>query len=213
MSIDDNEVHNLRKIADEVFGEENFVQNFMWLHGKGKKDKNSRTLQQYILCYANNKNLLQEWNILRGKDYKFTNPDNDPNGPWFSGSISFSEDRSNKHHDNYFQIESPSGIKWKRQWQCTKEEMKNYIERGKIYWGNAPDFANVPRLKIRPDDKEEIIPENILDNFGTTKSAENDLKELFRQDGLFSYPKPAKLISHIISLATNKNDIILDFFS
>ena len=213
ISIDDNEQANLKLLCDEVFGEENFVQNFMWLHGKGKKDKNTRTLQQYVLCYAFNKNKLQAWTILKGKNYKFRNTDNDPKGEWFSGSISFSEKRSNKQHLNYYSIESPSGVVWKRQWLCSFEKMQEHIKNGDIYWGNSPEFSNVPRLKIRPSDKEELIPTNIIEDVGTTRSAETELKQLFGVDKIFNYPKPIGLIQHIIKLATNKNDIILDFFA
>lgn len=212
VSIDDNEVANLRLIMDEIFGEDNFVQNFMWLHGKGKKDKNSRTLQQYIVCYAKSKTSINEWSILRGKNYKFENPDNDPDGPWFSGSVSFSEERSNKNHENFFQIVSPSGIVWERQWQYSKEDMMNFIENNKIYWGTAPEYDNVPRLKIRPSDAEEVIPENIIDNVGTTKSADSDLENLMGSK-VFSYPKPIKLISHLAALATDPVDIVIDFFA
>jgi len=212
-SIDDNEVAQLRILMDEIFGEENFVQNFMWLHGKGKKDKNSRTLQQYILCYSINKNKLEPWSILKGKNYQFSNPDNDPKGEWFSGSISFSEERSNKAHDNYYKIESPSGISWERQWQCSFDEMQEHINKGNIYWGTSPEFSNVPRLKIRPTDEEELIPENIIENAGTTKSAETYLNNLFGVDKIFSYPKPPEVIKHIVELSTNPNEIILDFFA
>src|SRR3989344_7394291 len=84
ISIDDNEMAQLKLLMDDknkgLFGEENFVQNFMWLHGKGKKDRWSRTLQQYILCYAKNKNKLPSWSILSYANYKFENPDNDKRG-------------------------------------------------------------------------------------------------------------------------------------
>ena len=213
VSIDDNEVAQLRILMDEIFGEENFVQNFMWLHGKGKKDKNSRTLQQYILCYSINKNKLEPWSILKGKNYQFQNPDQDPQGDWFSGSISFNEDRSNKTHENYYKIKSPSGIIWERQWQFSFKEMQEHIKKNNIYWGTSPEFSNVPRLKIRPTDEEELIPENIIENVGTTKSADTYLNSLFGIDKIFSYPKTPELISHIVKLSTNSNDLILDFFA
>ena len=73
ISIDDNEVHHLRKVMDEVFGEENFVNQFMWLHGKGKKDRWSRTMQQYILCYAKEKDKLPQWSIMSYANYEFGN--------------------------------------------------------------------------------------------------------------------------------------------
>jgi adenine-specific DNA-methyltransferase len=213
ISIDDNEQANLKLLCDEVFGEECFVENFMWLHGKGKKDKNSRTLQQYILCYSVNKSKLRPWFILKEKNYNFSNPDNDPQGPWFSASISFSEERSNKNHINYYKIKSPSGIIWERQWQCSYEEMQEHIRKGNIYWGPGPQYSNVPRLKIRPTDLEELIPPNIIENVGTTRSAETYLNNLFGFDKIFSYPKPPELIKHFIKLSTSQSDIILDFFA
>lgn len=89
ISIDDHEQANLKKLCDEIFAERNFINSFMWLHGKGKKDTWTRTLQQYILAYAKNKNSLPEWIDQVFTNYECTNPDNDPKGGWFSGSISF----------------------------------------------------------------------------------------------------------------------------
>ena len=115
VSIDDNEQHHLKMLMNEIFGEENFLNIFMWLHGKGKKTKQSRTLQQYVLCYTKNK-ITEEWIDYKYATGDFKNPDNDPRGDWFSGSISFDENRSNSNHNNYFEIKSPSGEIWKRQW-------------------------------------------------------------------------------------------------
>ena len=116
VQIDDNEQAYLKVMMDEIFGRENFINNFLWMIGKGKKDKHSRTLEQYILCYCKDKSVLNEWKIMNKVSGKFMNPDNDKKGIWMSGSISFSEERSNKKHKNYFKIKSPSGIEWERQW-------------------------------------------------------------------------------------------------
>lgn len=213
ISLDDNELYNARILLDEIFGEENFVQNFLWLHGRGKKDKQSRTLQQYILCYARNKVSLQPWVLLKGKNYNFENPDNDPRGAWFSGSISFAEERSNKNHPNYFKINSPSGIVWERQWQCSKLEMDDYLQQNKIFFGSAPKFENVPRLKIFPTDEEEVIPPNIFDDVGTTRQAQKYLEELMKGACSLENPKPVELLKRLIELSTNEGDTILDSFS
>ena len=157
-------------LMNEIFGEENFLNIFMWLHGKGKKTKQSRTLQQYVLCYTKNK-ITEEWIDYKYATGDFKNPDNDPRGDWFSGSISFDENRSNSNHNNYFEIKSPSGEIWKRQWQCDNDEMQQYLEDNKIYFGSSPDYSNVPRLKIFKEDKDEIIPKNILDDCGSSRSA------------------------------------------
>lgn len=213
ISIDDNEFSQLKLLCDEVFGENNFVQNFMWLHGKGKKDTWSRTLQQYILCYAKDKKELAGWSFLASADYDFKNPDNDPRGAWFSGSVSFSEERSNKKHKNYYEITSPSGIVWKRQWQCTKKEMEEYLKDKKIFFGIAPKYDAVPRLKIFPDDTSEQIPQNIIDGVGTTRDAQKHLDDLFGKK-VFDYPKPVALIKWFLEKVLQRDDaIILDYFA
>lgn len=212
ISIDDNEQANLKLICDEIFGAGNFVNNFMWLHGKGKKDKFSRTLQQYIIVYAKNRNLLPEWNDKSYTNYDFANPDNDPKGKWFSGSLSFSESRSNPLHPNFYEIISPTGVVWKRQWQVSKNEMQQLIDNGDISWGNPISCDGVPRQKIRPT-IIDIIPNNIIDSCGTTKSAENDLFTIFKNN-VFDYPKPTQLIEHLLQIAQlSSNALILDSFA
>lgn len=214
VAIDDHEIAYLRILMDELFGISNFVQNFMWLHGKGKKDKNSRTLQQYNICYAKNKEVLEPWSDTIKVNYSnISNPDNDKRGDWFSGSVSFSEERSNKKHENYFEIKSPSGILWKRQWMCTKIEMDAYLADNKIYFGPAPEYKSVPRLKVFPGQESEIIPNNIFENAGTTKSAQTEVDEITEEKGLFDTPKPEGLMLKIIGLSTNENDLVLDFFA
>lgn len=212
ISIDDNEQANLKLICDEIFGAGNFVNNFMWLHGKGKKDKHSRTLQQYILVYAKDITQLAEWNDKSFTNYDFTNPDNDPKGKWFSGSLSFSESRSNPLHPNYYEIISPTGVVWKRQWQVSKEEMQHLIDDGDISWGDTTTCDGVPRQKIRPT-MIDIIPNNIIDTCGTTKSAENELYNIFGKS-VFNYPKSVPLIEHLLQISqVPKDALILDSFA
>lgn len=223
ISIDDHEQCNLKLLCDKIFDDDSFINNFMWLHGKGKKNKQSRTLQQYVLAYGRtNRDSLPEWTAIREAKGTFSNPDNDPRGEWFSGSISFSEERSNKNHSNYFTIESPSGIQWTRQWMCTQEEMTEYLKENKIYFGNAPKYENTPRIKIFPTDTNEIIPDNILPNVGTTRSAQTELNKIIgtkindkgKTVPKFDNPKPHELIEHLVKICSENNSItILDFFA
>jgi adenine-specific DNA-methyltransferase len=214
ISIDDNEQAQLRMLCDGIFGENNFVNNFMWLHGKGKKTKQSRTMQQYNLVYSKNKYNLPFWLDYKMSSGTFSNPDNDERGVWFSGSISFSEDRSNKNSGNYFSIKSPSGLVWERQWQCTKKEMDEYLLDKKIYFGTEPEYSNVPRIKIFPDEEKEIIPENILSEQGTTRGAQGDLDSIMGGN-VFDNPKPVELIKHFLKIIKQKNEniMILDFMA
>lgn len=211
ISIDDNEQANLKQICDELFGEDNFINTFMWLHGKGKKTLQSRTLQQYILAYAKNKKCLGPWTEKAYNNYTFTNPDEDPRGKWFSGSLSFTEQRSNPGHPNYYTITSPSGVQWTRQWQVTEAEMDELIAAGDIFWGSEPAFDSVPRRKIRPG-SIDIIPGNIISGCGTTKSAVTDLDRLMGCH-CFDYPKPVGLIQKLLTYYDTRNAVVLDFFS
>ena len=213
ISIDNHELAVLRLLCDDIFGVNNFVQCFVWLHGKGKKDKHSRTQQQYILCYAKDRTQLPTWRVVVRKEYDaVSNPDGDHRGPWFSGSMSFSEQRSNPKHPNYFAVTSPTGVVWKRQWFFSKEEYTSLQEDNLIYFGTKPKQNRVPRHKIFPMD-DEIIPPSVLQNCGTTREAQKELNVFFGGKSVFPYPKPVALLKHLILMASKEGDIILDFFA
>ena len=214
IAIGQEELFYLKILCDTIFGEENFVNDFMWLVGKGKKDKWSRTLEQHTLCYAKNKKYLKSFSEFEKTDWAKTNPDNDSRGSWFSGSISFTEERSNKKHKNYFEITSPSGIKWQRQWLVSKDEMQNLLAENKIYFGSAPEYDKVPRVKIFNEEETEIIPKNIIDFVPSTRQAEKFVDKMIGQKKSFDNPKPVELIEHLICITNIKKDaLVLDFFA
>lgn len=214
IAIDQSELYTLKLLCDQIFGEENFVNDFMWLHGKGKKDTWSRTLQQHTLCYARDKKQLPAFREVQRTDWATTNADSDPRGNWFSGSISFTEKRSNPNHKNYYSVVSPSGKVWTRQWQTTEEEMKKLIADNRIFWGQAPAYDKVPRVKIFNDQQSEVIPRNIIEPAETTRAAQHHLDELLGQPGAFDNPKPVSLIEHLIEITRQPKDaLILDFFA
>ena len=219
IAIDQAELYVLKLLCDQIFGEENFVNDFMWLHGKGKKDTWSRTLQQHTLCYGKNKKNLKPFVEIEFSDWAKKNADNDSRGNWFSGSISFSEKRSNPGHRNYYSVTSPSGAVWTRQWQVSKEEMNKLLMENKIYFGKAPEFNSVPRVKIFNEEAKEVIPKNIIDCVESTRKAQRHLDELLDlaqsdEKGIFDNPKPVNLISHLIEITNMKKDaLVLDFFA
>ena len=214
IAIDQSELHYLKILCDQIFGEENYVNDFMWLHGKGKKDTWSRTLQQHTLCYAKDKSKLPAFREVQSTNWATKNADNDPRGNWFSGSVSFSEKRSNPKHKNYFSITSPSGKVWTRQWQRTKEEMDQLLADNRIWFGPAPDYNAVPRIKIFNEDSQEIIPRNIIDGVESTRHAQSHLDQLLGEKNSFDNPKPVDLVAHLIKIACPKKDaLIMDFFA
>ena len=214
IAIDQSELHYLKLLCDQIFGENNYVNDFMWLHGKGKKDTWSRTLQQHTLCYAKDKRHLAPFTETAQTQWATKNVDNDPRGNWFSGSVSFSEKRSNPNHKNYFTIKSPSGVEWTRQWQRTKQEMDELLADNRIYFGPGPEYKGVPRIKIFNEDTQKIIPRNIIDCVDSTRHAQAHLDELLGHKGLFDNPKPVELISHLIEITGMRKDaLIMDFFA
>ena len=214
IAIDQSELYTLKLLCDQIFGEENFVNDFMWLHGKGKKDTWSRTLQQHTLCYARNKKKLSAFREVEETGWATKNADEDPRGNWFSGSISFTEKRSNPNHKNYYSIVSPSGKVWTRQWQTDEKHMKELIVDHRIFWGTAPAYDKVPRVKIFNEDTTEVIPRNIINCTESTRAAQHHLDELLGQSGAFDNPKPVSLIKHLIEISRQPSDaIIMDFFA
>ena len=214
VAIDQNELYTLKLLCNQIFGEENFVNDFMWLHGKGKKDTWSRTLQQHTLCYARNKRRLPAFREVEETNWATKNVDNDPRGNWFSGSISFTEARSNPRHKNYYSITSPSGKVWIRQWLTDEARMKELIADNRIFWGDAPGYDKVPRVKIFNEDSTEVIPRNIIDCTESTRAAQRHLDDLLGVKGAFDNPKPVSLIKHLIQITRQPVDaLILDFFA
>ncbi len=214
IAIDQSELHYLKILCDQIFEEQNYVNDFMWLHGKGKKDTWSRTLQQHTLCYAKDKSKLPAFREVQTTSWATKNVDNDPRGNWFSGSVSFSEKRSNPNHKNYFSITSPSGKVWTRQWQRTREEMDQLLADNRIYFGPAPAYNAVPRIKIFNEDTQEIIPRNIIEEVESTRHAQAHLDNLLGAKGFFDNPKPVELITHLIEIASMPKDaLIMDFFA
>ena len=214
IAIDQSELYTLKLLCDQIFGEENYVNDFMWLHGKGKKDTWSRTLQQHTLCYARNKKKLPAFRELEHTGWATKNADGDLRGNWFSGSISFSEKRSNPNHKNYYSIVSPGGKVWTRQWQTDEKHMNELIADNRIFWGTAPAYDKVPRVKIFNEDTTEVIPRNIINCTESTRAAQHHLDELLGQSGAFDNPKPVSLIKHLIEISRQPTDaIIMDFFA
>lgn len=220
ISIDDNEVENLKKICNEIFGEKNFVGEIIRKTKSMTGDNgNGFNLQhENLMIYAKNKMNV----YLLGKEKEFenySNPDDDPNGDWCSGDPS----AKSGGDTTYFPIVNPYTNKVDyppkgRYWAFSQSTLKNYIERGKIKF--KEDHKETERGFIFKRYKNEAMnpynPVNSLfaiDNEFMNQGATTELKELFTE-AIFSYPKPTAYLYELIKCsATNDTDIILDFFS
>lgn len=216
ISIDDNELENLKKICEEIFGESNFVANIVWKHTQQSKNDELHFSRQYnhTVVYAKNKSCLHRFYFERtDEDNKnYSNPDNDPKGMWRSGDVRSPNYRKTLCYD----IVAPNGNIIKAPangWRWSEESIKEKLSTGEIKFKD--DFSGIIR-KIYLCDQPGRTPENLWEGsrFGTTRQAAAMIKELFDGVQVFDTPKPIELIRSMMIIALKDNDaIVLDFFS
>lgn len=215
ISIDDNEQANLKRLCDEVFGDDNFVANVVWKHTQQSKNDEKYFSRHYnsIVCYRKSNTLLELSFPRTEEDNKnYSNPDNDKNGDWRSGDV-----RSpNPRKTLCYKITTPSGktiYPPENGWRWSETETKRKIESGEIIFNN--DETKIIR-KIYLNNQEGRTPENIWmgDKFGTTRQANAEIKSLFDSISIFDTPKPTGLIDSICKLFHKEKEfLVLDFFS
>ncbi|QDZ80158.1 site-specific DNA-methyltransferase [Priestia megaterium] len=227
VSIDDNEQANLKKIMDEIFGEENFVTSIVWQ--KKYSPQNDATyfsdMHDFILVYAKKKKQSKvdtgwERNLLprtESQNSKYKNPDNDSRGSW--KSVDFSVKTYSKQYD--YSITTPSGrVVYPpsgRCWSTSQENFKKLVEDNRVWFGK--DGNNVPSLKrFLTEVQDGTVPVTwwSREECGDNQEATQELRKLFSDTGVpFETPKPVRLLKRILQLSTSttENDIVLDFFA
>lgn len=217
ISIDDNEDGNLRKLCDEIFGEDNFVAQIIWRKKYGAQNdaKWFSVSHDYIVVYAKNKfnwhpNLLPRTDEA---DKRYKNPDNDPRGVWKSTDFS----RPAVIDECIYDITLPSGrvihTPQGRSWLKNKVGLDELILDNRIWFGSNGD--SVPSVKrFLSEVKDGMVCQTFWDysEVGHTDKAAKDLSQIIGQ-AIFDYPKPIDLIKRILQISTEKDSIILDFFS
>ena len=218
ISIDDNEQENLKKICGEVFGESNFLAQIIWerAYSPVNLKKHFSENHDFIICYAKDINSIVCNGLKRNDsaDDRYSNPDNDSRGVWMSSDLSVGPAIESK----IYEIVTPSGrIVLPPSgycWRLDKNKFNEYLKDNRIWFGK--DGNNVPRIKrFLSEVKNTVTPLTIwkYTEVGHSQSAKQNFKKLFDGKDFFDYPKPIKLIQRCVSLYTNNNDIILDFFS
>jgi len=223
LSIDDNEVSNLRKLCDEVFGASNFVATIIWQKVFSPKNTASYFSEDhdYVLLYAKDKATWRPQLLPRSKEAvaRYTNPDNDPRGPWLSGAIQ----ARNYYSKGEYEVTSPSGRKFSNPkgtyWRFSYENFLRLDSEKRIWWGEAGD--GVPRLKrFISEVKDGVVPQTLwrFDVVGHTQEAKEELLEFVHfenSENILNSLKPSRLLQHAIKIGTspNSDDIVLDFFA
>ena len=219
ISIDDNEQENLKKICDEVFGEDNFLAQIIWerAYAPINLKKHFSRSHDFILCYAKNEILAINNGIKRSEeaDNRYSNPDNDSRGDWKADNFSVGP----AVESNIYPITTPSGRIVEppagRSWLVSEKVFLEKLKDNRIWFGT--DGNSVPSMKrfLNELKKVGITPMTIwkYKEVGHSQDASKALKELFDDRKIFDYPKPVNLIKRCIELYSKKDSVILDFFS
>ena len=219
ISIDDNEVRNLRNICDEVFGEANFVTQIIWqkIHSTKNDARYFSENHEYALVYAKNKENYKVELLPRTEEMnqRYKNPDNDPRGPWQSGDLVASGERSNGH----YLITSPKSgktfdVPQGKHWVYSEKNLQQLVLDNQIWFGE--DGNSFPRKKRFLSDVQDGRTASTIwlsEEVGHNQTATREVKQLFDDNKYFDFPKPVTYIKQMLKISTTLNDVILDFFS
>ncbi len=222
VSIDDNEVHWLRGLMDEVFGEENFVATIVWHKVDSPKNTAMHLSEdhEYLALYARNK---ERWrpNLLPRTEAmieRYKNQDNDSRGPWLLSDLA----ARNFYAQGRYAITTPSGRVIDgppagSYWRVSKKKFEELARDNRIWWGGSGD--NRPGIKrFLSEVREGVVPQTIWSwkEVGSTRNSKQELSEILQaqaNDDIFITPKPSRLIHRILQIASDKDSIILDCFA
>jgi adenine-specific DNA-methyltransferase len=217
VSIDDNEVHRLRCLMDEVFGEENFVATICWqkVYSPANDAKGIDAMHDFVVAYARSEkfavNLLPR---TEKQDQAYTNPDNDPRGPWKAVDATRSEHRDYA----FYPIKTPAGNEvlpaQGRSWVFTKEELPRLMAENRLWFGQEGNSKPSKKLFLT-DVKQGLVPVTwwTHEDAGHNDEAKKEVKEIISTGLPFGTPKPTRLLRRIFQIATDKDSIVLDSFA
>ena len=218
-SIDDNEIRNIRNICDEIFGESNFVACVVWqkIHSIKNDAKYFSENHEYAVIYAKSVDKIRINLLPRTEEMnnRYKNPDNDSRGPWQSGDLVASGERSNGH----FIITSPKSgkqfdVPQGKHWVYSQENLLKMVEDNQVWFGE--DGNSFPRKKRFLSDVQDGRTPNTLwlaENVGHNQTATREVKAIFDDKKFFDFPKPVAYIQQFVQVSSNKDSVVLDFFS
>jgi adenine-specific DNA-methyltransferase len=217
--IDDNELANLKLLMDEIFGEENKEAIVTWRRRHNQPNDKSKMISkvaEYILVYAKNSEILKEKNTFYGiplsetRQGSYTNPDNDPLGPWDSKPWKAGSGQSGSK----YKITTPTRKILDEEWMGAESTYKKLLSEGKIYFPNGGDGWPRKKFYLNERMQEGQCAHNFWNHseFGSNQEGSAELAEIFNGKNVFDNPKPTKLIKALLKISTSKDDIVLDFF-
>jgi len=216
--LDDVENHRMRALMDEVFGSGNFVAEVVWqkVYAPKNSAKYLSIEHDVINVYAKNKEVWRPNDLPRSaeSDAKYTNPDNDPRGPWKPGDFSATKPYSK----GIYPITTPSGrvIPGPPKglyWRSSLETLRKLDADNRIWWGKEGNNSPAPKRFL--SEVRGAVPQTIwaYGDVGHNQTAKNEIQALFPGQNPFTTPKPERLLERIIHIATNPGDVVLDVFA
>lgn len=219
ISIDDNEQANLALLCNEIFGEKNFIANFVWNSTKSVTNTALVSVSHnFNLCYAKDKEVFD---LNFRKNFKlpaittgFSNPDNDPRGKWKADPFEAGGVRKNQ----MYEIVNPNNGKsfYPKKGNCWKNDYQRYLELlkdNRIVFGKSGEGRPQRKRFIWEAESRGLTPNTWWSDVGTTTSGTTELRRILGDDVRFTNPKPVSLIKKILMIASQKNSIVLDFFA
>jgi adenine-specific DNA-methyltransferase len=215
VSIDDHEVHNLRMVMDEIFGEENFLGTFVWRRrvSSALAEKLISTDHEYVVAFQR-QNFTS---IGHAKTFaRYSNPDDDPRGPWIADNLTVGMNKDQRPNQFYSLIDPETGKSYpanpNRVWAYIPESMSRLVAEKRVLFPN--DTSKRPMLKrFKRDLKSDSNPVSTwAESVSLNTEATREIQDLFGES-LFSYSKPTSLVSYFLKTSTASDDLVLDFFA
>lgn len=214
VSIDDNEVFSLGLLMNRVFGESNLLANVIWQHSVQPKGYSGKVSvhHNFLLAYGGSPaSALKDIPRTEAHNVNYSNPDNDPNGPWRSGDVRNALYRPNLIYD----LSTPSGKIIKppaKGWRWSRETMAEKIRTGEIVFRDD-DTRIVRKIYLGKQDGRPVESIWFGDEVGTTREGNKEIKAVFDGQSGFDTPKPVRLIERVLQICCGPNDLVLDFFA
>ena len=208
ISIDDNEIENIKRLCNEIFGEICFIGTIVRKRRQSQANlsKNISPIHEYILIYGKNEGELLNRAPAIIDESKYKNPDNDKRGVYVTMPC------TNKGGSRY-KIKTPTGRIIDEEWRFKEETYWNLFNDNRIVFPKGGNGKPRYKLFLEEKKKQGVLPNTWLDNLSSNQEASKEIKSLFNDKLIFDTPKPVELIKYLINLGSNANDIILDFFA
>ncbi len=218
VAIDDVEIGHLRLVMDEIYGARNLIANFVW-QSKDTPGNNSSGVAEthnHILAYKRSDRFVP--NMLTRNERQlatYTNPDNDPRGPWLATPLTRAEHRDR----DYYELKNPAGRKvfppTGSSWRRPPIKMKELAAEARIWWGKRGDAEFPMEKKFLSEVKDGVVNQTWwpYQFAGSTRNASAEMKEIFNGQKAFDTPKPIELLKIVAAMASDSDSLILDSFA